>query len=375
LQQIAGSGSKEQIVAGTDSGMNEHKQLEIMCALAVVGQVKDADLRELKLHIEGCVACQSRISDFAQISAQALPLSGEKYSNHRFPRAMIARFVERARAEGVPLRGTGQILPSELSIRLGWKGNLAAALLLITIIASGVSKVVHSRGQSADTASAAQLELPSERSIQTRGTQERSAPQRTKRLFVRRQLGRLHSQFVESVHTTEQPNSEKGNGSSLPLLIPPAIQYSAKRYQDQIALSSRLFPNGADIEHPRFFRAHDTSSDRPRLNVPLLMAFTEYRPLTNAADREGADPRDRKAPFAIFSLNPPLHVVRYKTDRPLLGGSPSTRSELQPNIDWYQVWLRTGAPSLPGSNDSSQYHPGALGPEWPFSKESKADQQ
>jgi hypothetical protein len=355
--------------------MNEHKQFEIMCALAVVGQVNDADLRELKLHIEGCVACQSRISDFAQISAQALPLSGEEYGNHRLPKAMIARFVERARAEGVPLRRSGQTLPSELSIRsLDWKGNLAAALLLIMIIASGVSKFVHSRAQSEDTARALQLELPSERSIQTRGRQERSAPHRTKPLFVQPQLRRLHSRFVESAHTPERPNSEKRNGSSLPLLIPPAIQYSAKRYQDQTALNSRLFSNSADIEHPRFFRAYDTNSDRPRLNVPLLMAFTGYRSLISVADREGADPRDRTATVAIFSLNPPLHVVRYKADRPLLSGSHSTRWELQPNIDWYQVWLRTGAPSLRISNDSS-HHPGALGPEWPFSKESKADQQ
>jgi hypothetical protein len=138
---------------------HEHKQFEIMCALAVVGQVNDADLGDLKLHIAGCVACQSRISDFAQISAQALPLSGEKYGNQRYPKAMIARFVERTRAEGVPLGGSGQTLPSELLIQsLGWKGNLAAAQLLIMIIASGVSKFVHSRAQSADTAGAAQTQ-------------------------------------------------------------------------------------------------------------------------------------------------------------------------------------------------------------------------
>jgi hypothetical protein len=356
--------------------MNEHKQFEIMCALAVVGQVNDADLGDLKLHIAGCVACQSRISDFAQISAQALPLSGEKYGNQRYPKAMIARFVERARAEGVPLGGSGQTLPSELLIQsLGWKGNLAAALLLIMIIASGVSKFVHSRAQSADTAGAAQLELPSEQSIQTRGTPERSAPQRTERLSVQRQLRRLHSRFVESAHTPERPNSEKRNGSSLPLLIPPAIRYSAKRYQDQTALNNWLFSNSADVEHPRFFRAYDTNSERSRPNVPLLMAFTEYRPRMIAADHVAPDPRDSTAMFASFSLTPRLHVVPYKANRPLLSGSPSTRSELHLNIDWYQVWLRTGAPSLRDSNDSSQYHPGALGPEWPFSKESKADQQ
>ena len=41
--------------------MNEHKKFEILCALAVVEQVSDADLRELTQHIEGCVDSQSRI--------------------------------------------------------------------------------------------------------------------------------------------------------------------------------------------------------------------------------------------------------------------------------------------------------------------------
>jgi hypothetical protein len=198
-------------------------------------------------------------------------------------------------------------------------------------IASGVSKFVHSRAQSADTASAAQLKLPGERSIQTRGTLERSAPQQTERLTVQRRT---------------------------------------KRYQNQTVLKNRLFSNSVDVEHPRFFR-----SERAGPNLPVLMAFAQSRPSMIAADQVTPDPRDSAAMFASFSLNPKLHVVPYKANRPLLSDSPTTRSELHINIDWYQVWLRTGAPSLRDSNDSSQYHPGALGPQWPFSKESKADQQ
>ena len=93
--------------------MSEHKTFEILCALAVVGQVSDADLRELKQHIVGCVDCQHRISDFAQISAQALPLWGDKYSKLRSPKAMNTRFVERARAEGISLQESGQMLPAD----------------------------------------------------------------------------------------------------------------------------------------------------------------------------------------------------------------------------------------------------------------------
>jgi hypothetical protein len=310
--------------------MNEHKQFEIMCALAVVGQLKEADLGDLKLHTTGCAACQSRISDFAQISAQALPLSGEKYGNHRCPKAMTARFVERARAAGVPLRGSRHTLPSELLLRSwGWKGNLAAVLLLIMSIASGVSKFVHSRAQSADTVSAPQLELPSERSIQARGTLEGSALQQRERFTVQR---------------------------------------PSKSYRNRTVLNSRLFSNGGDMEHPRFFR-----SERSGPNVPVLMAFAQYHPSMIAPDQAAPDPRVSTAMFASFSLNPKPYVVPYKAKQ-LLSDSPATRSDLHFNIDWYQLWLRTGAPSLRDSNDSSQYHRGPLGPEWPFSKESKADQ-
>src|ERR1700736_2117494 len=115
--------------------MNEHKKFQILCALVVVGQASDADLRELKRHIEGCVDCQNRISDFAQISAQALPLSGEKYRKPGSPKRMTSRFIERARAEGIPLRESEETVPNYLSFgSLSWKGNLAAALVLIAII-------------------------------------------------------------------------------------------------------------------------------------------------------------------------------------------------------------------------------------------------
>jgi hypothetical protein len=251
---------------------------------------------------------------------------------------------------------------------------LAAVLLSILIIASSVSKLVHSRAQSAETTIAARGELPSGRSIRTGGTREVSAPQRTKRLIVQTRSRALHPRLLDSVRTPEPANSERGDGSSLPPPISSEIQYSAKRHGDQPVLSSWLFSNGSDVEHPRFFRRNDTNPDRPRLNVPLLVALTEYRPLVDAVDREGAHPRDHKATFAI-SLNPPLHVVRYKAELILPSASTGMPSELQPKIDWYQVWLKTGARSLRDSDNSSQYYPGGLGPEWPFSKESKGDQQ
>jgi hypothetical protein len=356
--------------------MNEHKKFEILCALAVVGQVSDADLRELTQHIEGCVDCQNRISDFAQISAQALPLSGEKYSKPRSPRKMTARFVQRARAEGIPLRDSEQIVPSHLSLAsLSWKENLAAALLLIAIIAGGISKAVHSRAQSADTAKSAKLEMTTHRSIQTEIPQNRSTPQDTKLLPVPRQMKMSNARYLKSAHTPRQPNSEQESGSLSPGQVPPGIKYSATQYQGKAAFNRQLFSSDVKSEHPGFFQAYDSSSGTPWLVAPSLMPFTERNQLVNGADHVGTDAREGAATFAIMSLNLPPHVFGVGSNRPLLKYSPRAQSELHLNIDWYQVWLTMRTESLQNSNEFSQYHPSVIAPAWPFSIGPKGEQQ
>jgi hypothetical protein len=349
--------------------MKEHKKFEILCALAVVGQVGDADLRELTQHIEGCVDCQTRISDFAQISAQALPLSGEKYNRPRSPRKMIARFVERARAEGIPLRDSEQVVPSHLSLAsLGWKGNLAAALLLIAIIAGGISKAVHSRAQSEDTGNSAKLELPTHRSIQTEIPQDRTTPQD-------RQMKMSNARYLKSAHTPRRPNSEQESGSLSPGQVLPGIQYSATHYQGKAVFNRQLFSSEVKSEHPGFLQAYDRGSDRPWLGAPSLMPFTERNQLMNGADRVDTDARGGAATFAIMSLNLPPRVLGFGSNRPLLKYSPHVQSELHLNIDWYQVWLTMRTESLQNSNDFSQHHPSVTAPAWPVSKGPQGEQQ
>jgi hypothetical protein len=354
--------------------MKEHKKFEILCALAVVGQVTDADLRELTQHIEGCVDCQTRISDFAQISAQALPLSGEKYSRPQSPRKMTARFVEQARAEGIPLRDSEQIVPSHLSLAsLSWRGNLAAALLLIAIIAGGISKAVHSRAQSADTANSAKLELPTHRSIQTEIPQTRSTARDMKLLPVPRQMKISNARYLKSAHTPRQPNSESGTLS--PGQVIPGIQYSATHYQGKPVFDRQLFSSDVNSEHPGFFQAYDRGSDRPWLVAPSIMPFTERNQLMNGADHVGADARESAATFAILSLNLPPRILGFGSNRPLVKYLPRVQSELHLNIDWYQLWLTMRTDSLQNSNDFSQYHPSVITPAWPFSIGPKGEQQ
>jgi hypothetical protein len=360
-------------VDGTDSDMNDHKKFEILCALVVVGQVSEADLRELKQHVEGCVDCQDRISDFAQISAQALPLSGKEYGKIQSPRAMTARFMERAGTQGIQLRQSA-LCPSDLSFGLlSLKGSLAAALVIIAVLTLGISKFVLSRAPSEDTPRAENLGLPKERSTQPEIVQNRSTQQRTKPLPVPRQMTMSSARFPESTHTPRGPNMKGESGSLGPGRVRPEVQYSASHYYGKTGFTSPLLSSDVKNEHPRFFQPYGGSSGRPWVVATSLRLFTERSQPVESADYLGTDPRERTATFAIMSLNSPVHVFSFGSDRSLLSDSIRTQSEFSPTIDWYQVWLRMRTESTRDSNDLSQYDPGVLLHEWPFSKQIEGD--
>ena len=350
--------------------MSEHKQFEIMCALAVVGQINDGDLRELTLHIESCVDCQGRITDFAQISAQALPLSGEKYrnSNRRLPQEMTARFLERARAEGIPLRKSRRTLLDRLTIcSLGWKGNLAAVLLIITIVASEISRSIHSGVRSPSSVSA-EVALPTGKSSQVKTTRVRPAlPPRMNK----------PDRFEGRRNSKSSPHSVEASSLAPAELIPSGTRYSAKPYQGKNVLGSQVFSNSAgfaDLERPSLFRAF-ASSETPRPFAPFLTDFRDERPSLIPSSRVIADPRERRVNFAIMSLNSPVDVFReFRANRSLRDGSPSEQTApSQPNVDWHQVWLGARSPFLRDTNSLPLYRPSVSAPEWPFSQEFKRD--
>jgi hypothetical protein len=344
--------------------MNDHKRFEILCALVVVGQAGDADLRELKRHVEGCGACQNRISDFAQISAQMLPLSGDKYSQPRRPTAMTGRFVERARAQGIPLREPHQLLPSELSFALSWKGSLAAALLFIAIVAGGILRYIASRAPSPATIQTATVEIPAEPSVHTKSTQARSTRPRTNPLPVPRQSKTSNVGSANSLHAPTRLNSEQ---------VFHGVAYSANHDPGNTAFNSQVFLRDVRSEHPRRIQTDDRNSGRPWFDLSFLMPSAERNPLANAADSMATNPGERTA-FAAISLNFPPSVFSFACGRPFQSDPPRNRSELIPNIDWYQVWL-VRTESLRTSNRSPAFHPVVLAPVWPFTQESKGDQR
>jgi hypothetical protein len=332
--------------------MSDHKQFETLCALAVVGQASDPDLRQLKSHLETCVDCRTRIADFAQISAQALPLSGKRYGNVRSPKAMTARFVERARVEGIPVQASGQTMSGGLSFGFGWKGCLAGALLLAAMIVGGISKSGHSRAHSAETAATVKLELPNQRLIHAI-TQKHSSTQRTRILSVRRQTSVPNARFVET--GSLRPELNRNHGFLGPELGSGDIQLTAK-------LSGQTISNDP--------RMHDSNSGKTWLLSPWLAPNAEHDP-KKGADYGGTDPKGC-AMFATVSLNSPFHVFPYLSDQFLSGGLAITSSKWHPKIDWGEMRSHALVPNL---NDLPEYRPDVLTPEWPFSKASKADQQ
>jgi hypothetical protein len=115
--------------------MNKHEEYEILCALAASGRASVADLEHLNLHLRCCSDCQNRLSDFAQVSAQVLPLHGETYVRDRVPRGMTARFMQRAAAEGIAVRSPSALLYQHRFIaKLIWTAASVVAVLAAVVV-------------------------------------------------------------------------------------------------------------------------------------------------------------------------------------------------------------------------------------------------
>lgn len=347
--------------------MNDHKKLEILCALIVVGQASDADLREFNRHVQHCVDCQNRIADFSQISAQALPLSAEKYNKPRSPKAMTARFVERARAQGIPLQESERLLPTDVSSGLStWNRRLAAALLLVAVVAGGISKSIHGRSPS----TTAKLEFPNLQSEPTRITQNRSTQKHTKRVPAPRSARISHAGFLSSAVTPTLPDVQQDSHSHGAEQMLQSFQCAANRYQGHAPFNADLFPTGAKSEHSRLLQLSDPDSGRPWFAAPPLMSFPELEP---EANYWGTAITEHRPTLAMISLNSPPPVFRFVSGPGLQSDTPHRRSESIPSIDWYQVWPAQ-TESLLHLNDPSKSRPDVLAPVSPFSQESKGKQ-
>ncbi len=317
--------------------MSQHEQFEIMCAFAAVGQLDPSDLAGLRRHVEDCADCQRRLSEFAQVSAQALLLFGEKCSNkHRLPAGMTARFVARARAEGIPLQKSADSLPRELFHSLGWKGNIAAALLMFAIVA-GISNRIHTPAFSTSP-SAVGANATAKIPLEPKAARVRSSRLLEPKLAVRR--AKDHRRFENAGPTVARVQSSELAFTTSLGLTPSSARYSANCDQGGVKPDSSLFSRAAEIKEPRLFKALATSH--------------ETGPV---------------APW-LTSLNSLPPVFLYTTDRQFFLRS-SQMGMSEPNIDWSKI--RLGVLSESSRSKRLPQYQEVPEQRWPFLNEFKLD--
>jgi len=92
--------------------LNTHEHYEELCAVAASGQASEAELADLKAHLDTCPTCRSLAYDFTEIGAQGLSALAAERQKRQIPSGMTARFVARARSEGIEIsRETASKLP------------------------------------------------------------------------------------------------------------------------------------------------------------------------------------------------------------------------------------------------------------------------
>jgi len=274
--------------------MSEHQKFELLCTLAVIGQIRDADLRELKRHIGECIECQHRISDFAQISAQALPMLEDACGKPRSPRGMATRFVERAQAEGIPLQRLGQLFPSRLSFGWqGWNRALAAALLLLVTITASISHSFHLRARSVTRGRTVEFRLPDKQSTQTKVIEQRSESQNAALPHVPARM-QLSSERSGSTRTERRLNLGRRDRSQNLRPIPSDVQSSGNHYNPRMPFTGEIFSSDVQKRPPEVFREYGNSA-RPLLTAQLRGPSTQHSPLVVFAAAVAKNP-DSPAP-------------------------------------------------------------------------------
>jgi hypothetical protein len=82
--------------------MLPHEQFEELCALAVSGQLREEELADLEEHLQNCAECRT-LSRALEESYFLLSMAEDAGDTTDIPEGMTQRFVDRARAAGIPL--------------------------------------------------------------------------------------------------------------------------------------------------------------------------------------------------------------------------------------------------------------------------------
>jgi len=223
--------------------MIEHQSYEILCALAASGRASADDLKQLSDHLAKCADCREQLSDFVQISAQALPFHGDTYKREPVPSGMAKRFRERARAKGIALEGSSRFIPSHRAVvRLAWSAA-AAILLLVGVFASRNVRGLRNHG--ADSATVARAVPDPVREEPSGASVTESKSQFAKATELQRQLSsseqdtvRLRQRIVDLQNELGSAKSAQEDASSRIRLLENAnaqLQLGASAKDSQLA--------------------------------------------------------------------------------------------------------------------------------------------
>jgi len=110
--------------------MTAHADFELLCALAVSGDLSITERAALGHHLEVCTSCEKKLLEMRRLRAQLVFAQAMKGPSKRLPRGMRERFHSRAMREGIPLSsGTQGVGASAL-------GMVTALLMVLLLVAA-----------------------------------------------------------------------------------------------------------------------------------------------------------------------------------------------------------------------------------------------
>ena len=164
--------------------MIEHEHYEELCSLAAIGEISEAELQDLRSHLTECADCRDRLFDFSQLSAQAIPLLGERYAPVAVPAGMMDRFRESARREGVTLRAPLMKSLNFSRLRIPLLGMASAAALLVAATLLGRHANYREELKRADVPVATMLASPTQNAALTSNAKSGSVAEQSDREHI-----------------------------------------------------------------------------------------------------------------------------------------------------------------------------------------------
>jgi TolA-binding protein len=255
--------------------LNTHDQYEELCVLAASGHASEAELEDLRAHLDGCPNCRCAAYDFAQLSAQGLAQVAAKRLHCDVPSGMTQRFVARARSEGIEMR-RGHVAPVVRPKRITeWMalGAMAALALVAGLLVIGKHWSPVAAGQHPDGTAP----ITSTSAILTQGQKE-DAELRERLDSARSEITSMRSEIREQRSELAAAGQTQ---NSLSAQLSDAEQETAKLRSNKSKVEIRIAGLEADLAKAR--------TDRSTSDAVVAIQETELRNLrSKLADQESA---------------------------------------------------------------------------------------